>query len=121
MYNRLVGKGNESDIIIEGSHTRGLIDTGSMISSISEAFLSTLDPVPEIHTLDELGLEVNTANGQSLPYSGYVEIELSVPCFKEKAITVPLLVVPVTEYNSQVPVIVGTNIIRQYKNSSEGL
>ena len=116
----MVGKGNESDIIIEGSHTRGLIDTGSMISSISEVFLSTLDPVPEIHTLDELGLEVNTANGQSLPYSGYVEIELSVPCFKEKAITVPLLVVPVTEYNSQVPVIVGTNIIRQYKNSYEG-
>lgn len=51
----MVGKGNESDIIIEGSHTRGLIDTGSMISSISEVF----------------------------------------------------------------PVIVGTNIIRQYKNSYE--
>ena len=94
MYNRLVGKENESDIIIEGSHSKGLIDTRSMISSISEVFLNTLDPVPNIHTLDELGLEVNTANGQSLSYSSYVEIELSVPCFKKKAISVPILVVP---------------------------
>lgn len=67
ILNRIVGKDNESDIIIEGVRMKGLIDTGSMVSTVAIDFLETLDPNPTIHTVEELGLHVYTAGGQSLP------------------------------------------------------
>ena len=119
ILNRIVGKENESDIIIEGVRTKGLIDTGSMVSTVAIDFLETLNPKPTIHTVEELGLHVNTAGGQSLPYSGYVEVEVTVPFLETEHMLVPMLVVPMTDYNVEVPVIVGTNVIRQFENPSE--
>ena len=120
MLNRLVGKENESEIVIEGVKSKALIDTGSMVSTVAEDFLNALDPVPIVHNIEELGLKVNAANGQTLPYSGYVEVEVTVSYLQNSALTVPLLVVPMTDYNREVPVIVGTNIIRLYKITCDG-
>ena len=103
--------------IIMGVKVKGLIDTGSMVSTIAEEFLCILNDSPVIHSIDELGLRVNTANGHSMSYSGVVEVDIIVPCFGNKSFTVLMLVVPTTEYNKEVTVIIGTNIIHGIKES----
>ena len=54
---------------------------------------------------------MNVANGQTLDYSGSVVVQVSAPCNGEATVLVPCLVDHMTEYNKEVPVIVGTNII----------
>lgn len=110
---KLVGKGNESEVWIEGVKLKGLIDTGSMISTISKDAVKQMEPKPELHMLEEL--EVKCADGLSLPYLGYVEVTDELPFLQGRSLHVPLLVVAMTDYNKSVPVIVGTNIIRQCK------
>lgn len=118
---RPVGQDKISAICINGIKTVGLIDTGSMISTIAEDFILSLNPVPQIYTIEELGLNVDVANGQTLEYSGCVVVDVSVPCFEEATVLAPCLVVPMTVYNKEVPIIVGTNIInRVYQCTVEG-
>ena len=52
-----------------------------------------------------------------MPYSGVVVVDMIVPCFGNKSLTVLMLVVPTPEYNKEVPVIIGTNIIHGIKES----
>ena len=51
-----------------------------MISTIAEEFLCKLNNSPVIHSIDKLGLRVNSTNGQSMTYSGVVEADM-IPCF----------------------------------------
>ena len=118
LFERIVGSSNEGEIFVNGLKTSGLIDTGSMITSVSEQFYNSMDPVPELHDLDEFGLSVQGATGKELPFKGYVEAEISVPFLSDSVFNIPLLVVPETEYNSKVPVIIGTNLIRLCKTDS---
>ena len=46
-----------------------------------------------------------------------MEIDIIIPCFVNKSLTVLMLVVPTTEYNKEVTVIIGTNVIRDLKES----
>ena len=116
----LVGSDNNSDICIEGIKTKVLIDTGSH-STIAEDFLLSLDPAPTVYNVEYLGLKVNVANGQTLNYLGCVVIHASVPHFGKDAVLVPCLVVSMTAYNNEVPVIVSNNIInRVYQGTREG-
>ena len=75
-----------------------------------------MKPRPELHNIREFGLRVQSANGDILPYKGYIEAEISVPFLSNSTFSIPLLVVSDTEYNSKVPTIVGTNVIRLCKN-----
>ncbi|MCG8048682.1 MAG: RNase H-like domain-containing protein, partial [Candidatus Thiodiazotropha endolucinida] len=111
----MVGSANEGQISIQGVITSGLIDSGSMISSISETFYNSLDPLPELHDISEFGLSVVSAGGSQLPYKGYIEASISVPSLGNSLLTVPLLIVSDTDYNSKVPAIIGTNVIRLFK------
>ena len=115
MLDRIVGSANESEILINGVKTSGLIDTGSMVTSVSEDFYNSLKPLPQLHLITEFGLDVKGASGDNLPYKGYIEAEISVPFFTNSSFKIPLLVVSNTEYNSKVPAIVGTNVIRLCK------
>ena len=90
-----------------------LIDSGSMISTISLSGYKTLSDKPELRDISLL--EVSVADGSVLPYLGYVECCVSVPLLCEQELNVPLLVVPDNEFNTQCPVILGTNVIRFYK------
>ena len=54
---RLIGRDNISQICINGTKTVGLIDTGSMISTIAEDFIISLDPIPDLYTIEDLGLK----------------------------------------------------------------
>lgn len=60
-------------------------------------------------------MTVNVAGGATLPYLGYVEVKIKVNFISSEDIFVPLLVVNATEYNKNVPVVVGTNIIKIYQ------
>ena len=117
LFNRMVGSSNEGDITICGVPTKGLIDSGSMITSISESFYNNLKPLPQLRDIKEFGLSVLSANGDQLPYKGYIEAEISIPSLGNNNFVIPLLVVSNTEYNSTVPAIIGTNVIRLCRQS----
>ena len=55
LVDRLVGSANESEIVICGAKTSASIDTGSMITSISESFYDCMEHKPELHDISELG------------------------------------------------------------------
>lgn len=97
-------------MFINGTRCNALLDSGSMISTISDKMVSALNPTPEILQLDNLMLSINVASGAKLPYIGYVEVDLKIPFF-EKAFPVPLLVVSRTDYNEKVPIVIGTNVL----------
>ncbi|MCG8078888.1 MAG: DDE-type integrase/transposase/recombinase, partial [Candidatus Thiodiazotropha taylori] len=115
MLDRIVGSANESFIYINGVKTSGLVDTGSMVTSVSESFYNSLNPLPQLHAITEFGLQVQSANGDELPFKGYIEAEIKVPFLSNSQFNIPLLVVSDTEYNSNIPAIVGTNVIRLCK------
>ncbi|CAG2200836.1 unnamed protein product [Mytilus edulis] len=111
-----MGKSNETHVYVNGKKCKSLIDSGSMVSTISEPTLRYLHPVPTVKTLDEFILSVRVAEGSQLPYHGYVEVNIKVP-FHTESMMVPLLVVPETDYNRSVPVIIGTNVLRPIKST----
>lgn len=90
-----------------------ILDTGSQVTTISETFhskyMSNL-PVQSIHNL----LEVEGAGGQAVPYLGYVEVHLTFPenvTGTEEQMSVLALIVPENQFNSKVPVLIGTNVL----------
>ena len=115
MFNRIVGSSNDGEIFVNNIQTKGLIDTGSMITTISESFYKSMDPLPELHNITEFGLSVQGANGEDLPFKGYIEAEISAPVLSSSVFKIPLLIVSDTEYNQKVPAIIGTNLIRLCK------
>ena len=53
-------------------------------------------------------------DGKELPYTGHIEATIEMS-FYPAVVNVPVLVVPTTKYNLQVPIIIGTNVIRLAK------
>ena len=88
-----------------------------MVTSVSESFYRSLEPQPELHELSEFGLTVKSATDTELPFIGYIKADISVPFLSNFECCIPLLVVPDTDYNVKVPIIVGTNIIRLFKET----
>lgn len=103
-----MGDSNEVDVELGGKTCRALMDTGSMISSVAESLVEELGL--QVQPLDGL-LRVQAAGGQFLQYLGYVEVGVSFPDLGESIMDALLLVVPDTSYHSQVPVLVGTNLM----------
>ena len=120
LLKRMVGKSNDTEIFIAGVKTVGLIDSGSQITSVSESFYQSLEPKPTLHDVKELGLSVTSAGGSQLPVKGYIEVDVSLPFISDFVIPVPVLVVNNTDFNSQVPAIIGTNVIKLCKSFSSG-
>ncbi|KAH3706353.1 hypothetical protein DPMN_065739 [Dreissena polymorpha] len=83
-----------------------------MVSTIRQNCYEQMDPKPFLYSLEDLQLSITRANGTELVYMGYIEAAISVPNISEETFDVPVLVVPKTEYNINVPVIIGTNVIR---------
>ena len=120
----MVGPENESDISIRGVKTRGLIDTGSMVSSVSQSFYESINPKPEFRNISDFGLKITAANGEKIPYIGYILATVSVAHFRTVLEDIPILVVLNTAYNRKVPLLIGTNInnrCRDAKGSSSSV
>ena len=109
----LVGPLNETCVRIEGRDTLGLIDTGSQVSCVSETFFNTHLKHLQIFPLASI-LQVEGIDGSYLPYTGYIEAEITFPGHvlgNVKTMTCLLLVTKDTNYNKHCPVLLGTNVI----------
>ena len=107
----MVGITNEANILVNGTECKALLDTGSTVSTISQTFYDKLSDKVPIKPLSEL-LRVEGASGHEIPYVGYVELDVTVPDVeKGENIPVLLLVVSETNYNSKVPILLGTNAL----------
>ena len=111
----MVGPSNESNIKVCGKETICLIDSGSMVTTVSEQFYNSLQNKPDLHDITEFQLDVYGANGGTLPYIGYIEAKIEVPHMNEP-LYIPALVTKVSDVNTRVPVIIGTNVIRFCKD-----
>ena len=83
-----------------------------MITTISEDFYRSLSPTPTLISIENCNLKVEGAGGYTLPYLGYIECGLQIPFLGQQIIEVPALVVPTTDYSLNIPVVVGTNVIK---------
>ena len=119
LLSRMVGEPNESKIYVNSVETVALIDTGSMVTCMSEQFYHSFENKPLLHDIEDFELKVYSAEGSTLPFLGYVEVELKIPFLSAKPIYAPVLVTKGTEYSSKVPIIVGTNIIKICKEFSQ--
>ena len=111
----MVGPQNESWLRIEDVRCKGLIDTGSMVTTIAESFWRQRLTGTPLRPLNDL-LRVEGASGHAVQYLGYVEVCIHFEkgvAGDEQGHVVLALVVADTRYNAAVPVIVGTNVIRQ--------
>ena len=107
----MVGITNEADFLINGTECKALLDTGSTVFTISQTFYDKLSDKAPIKPLSEL-LHVEGASGHQIPYVRYVELDVTVPDVeKGENIPVLLLVVSETNYNSKVPILLGTNAL----------
>lgn len=107
----LIGTANEVTISIDSNVTKALLDTGSTVSTVGKSFYdSSLSHLP-IQPLSFI-LNVECADGELLPYHGFIEttVEVSGMSGSHHQDCV-LLVVPDSQYNSRVPVLLGTNIL----------
>ncbi len=113
----LLGVANETKVVIQGFECLALLDTGSMISSISEKFYR--DHLQDTHPLQEISnVSVEGANGTPLSLLGVVEVDMTFPDSKLTPLQVPLIVMPVTNYNQNIPAIIGTNVLSRIKDVS---
>lgn len=113
----LVGQTNEAEICIEGIPSTALIDTGSCVSTVNVEFYNNTLKHLELRPVLEI-LNIECADGNTLPYLGYIEATLNtngIP--NQKDLTCLLLVVPETPYNSKTPILLGTNIIQELMTS----
>ena len=114
----LVGHANEAEIVVGSKQCLALVDTGSMVTSIGEDFyrryLEAENPLEPINNL----VNVEGAGGHQLSYSGYSELPLSTK--DGDPVWVPVLVASKTNYNSRVPLLLGTNVIKHLLPSASG-
>lgn len=118
---KLVGEACEVDLVIENKMTRALLDTGSTVSTLALSFYKENFPHTEIRSFNGI-LELQSVDGNSLPYEGYIEVEIKVPGLQnDKLYPCLFLIVQDTNYHQSVPLLLGTNILktaRRYKSSS---
>ena len=110
---KMVGTANEAVAIINGNRCKCLLDTGSQITTLSKSFYESHFPNVPLRSIDDF-LRVEGANGQPVPYLGYVEVSIRLPGSLPQPFDVdaPVLIVHDTPYNKKVPLCVGTNVIQ---------
>ena len=117
----LIGAKYTAQVLINGQTCHCLLDTGSQVMTVSQSFHESNLSNLKIHPLNEL-LEVEAANGQAVPYSGFIEVDITFPksCFGSE-ITVPTLalVIPDMQSSAQSTLLIGTNTLDLvYENCS---
>ena len=103
---------------LQGTKMQALLDTGARVSIISKSILAEHFPEEEIHDVSELlgndtALNLKTANGSALPYSGYVVLSFSLQDGTSNNLKVPMLVTNTTIDG----VIIGYNVLEEMINS----
>lgn len=107
----LVGMKCTAQIKVEGKRVNCLLDTGSQVTTIPLSFYNSHLSQHTMQPLNHL-LEVEGANGQAVPYLGYVELILQFPqefLGVEAEVPTLALVVPDLTYTPQI--LIGTNTL----------
>ena len=104
----LVGCSNQTPVIMDRQETTTLIDLGAQVSSISATFCEDL--ALQIKPLGWL-LKLEGTGGASIPYFGFVEVNLQIPGIRHYNEDVLLLVIPTMTYSETVLVMVVSKII----------
>ncbi|KAL6459344.1 hypothetical protein MHYP_G00328160 [Metynnis hypsauchen] len=108
----LVGQKCIANVIVSGVDSNCLLDTGSQVTTISASFYNNNLSEHPIQPIDCMTVE--GANGQDVPYLGYVPISLKFPkdfVETEPEVSTLALVVPDLRVNSDLPVLIGTNAL----------
>lgn len=108
----LVGAKCTAPVTIDNCPCSSLLDTGSQVTTLSKSFYEENLSHSAIHSLDDL-LEVEGANGQSLPYLGFIKTVITFPRSSLGAdIEVPTLALIVPNLSSNSPsLLIGTNTL----------
>lgn len=113
----LVVSSNVVDILLE--KTKALLDTGSCVSTISQSFYEANCKHLDLFPLDNL-LKLECADGSCMPYLGYIQIKVTaIGSSYDYAQDCIFLVVPDTDYNLSVPLLIGTNILAEFLTQCE--
>lgn len=111
--NRLVGSKCTASVNVGGVDCSCLLDTGSQVTTVAKSFYQTHLSEHPIKPISDI-LEVEGANGQPVPYLGYIEVDLKFPkalLESEPEIATLALIVPDLRSNSGVPLLIGTNTL----------
>lgn len=109
----LVGAKYTAQVQINEQSCNCLLDTGSQVTTVSQSFYDNNLSHLEIHPIQDL-LEVEAANGQNVPYSGYIGVDITFPknCFgTELTVSSLALIVPDTRSSAQSSLLIGTNTL----------
>ena len=109
---QLLGSPNEVTVKVNGIPASALLDTGSTVSTVSESFHRQYLADQTIQALNHI-LHIECADGQDLPYLGFITVDLELPGTSSSDRLQPclLLVVPDSSYNRSVPLLLGTNVL----------
>ena len=106
--------------MLDGKPCKALLDTGSMITTISQSYFQSMDPKHTLESLTDFSLDIRGANGAEVSYLGYVVLDLSIPQLDSVPVSVPFLVVRDTKFSASVPVVIGTNTLNHLRQSDNG-
>ena len=113
ILSQMLGEMSTSELKVENISTTCLLDTGSVISTVSENFMVTYLPDVEVKPIEELlvGMKFESASGDDVLFLGYVEVSIDIPDVGK--IMSILLVVKDTALSKEIPLLIGTNILRR--------
>lgn len=73
---KAVGVCPEADVLVNGCYLRSLLDTGAMVSTVTESFYrKNQSQMGELVDITKF-LSISAANGGDIPYLGYIECKL---------------------------------------------
>lgn len=114
----MVGGRYEAHVYLNDITCPCLIDTGAQVTIVTDTFhrakLSHLPIQPLANILTTEG-----AGGHQVKYSGYVMMKVSFPEELDETrayYPTPVLVAPETAYTKEIPLILGTNVLRRMNN-----
>lgn len=107
----LVGVKCTAQVIISEKKVDCLLDTGSQVTTVPQSFYEAHLHDNILKPLENL-LEVEGANGQAVPYLGYIELAVKFPKeFVGVEVDVPTLALVVPDQKSLSQILIGTNTL----------
>ena len=102
---RLIGKRNETKVIVDGIEYPGLLDSRAQMSTITISQAKKMGL--KIQNLENM-LDKKGSTGVSVSYIGYVEVNLKNPEIKAFEEDVLLMVMNDSRYGDIIPFVIGT-------------
>ena len=115
-HQQLIGPNNEDIVKIDDFSYRALIDSGSQVTSITEDLWKEHPKLRNV-ALSSADVSIEGASGHRVPYLGVIPVSLTIMNVVYE--DVPAFVVPTDKYRRDVPILIGTNVIRTSKRDQQ--